>query len=154
MICTFWFQDTFLVKFAWRYIPAIRGASVNQVEGPNSALQTLLRAIDLGPERAELAGLLDGFNDKLAASMAIGQLRDAAAAHLSRALPRVVERDDLAVRTAADPDENVLAGVSMFFKRGDDHVPLTELSDGLRQLVSCIDDPVRLGRGRCECRRH
>jgi putative ATP-dependent endonuclease of OLD family len=125
-----------LLRFGWRYLPATRGASASSVDGPNSALQTLLGAIELGDERDELSALLGGFNNKLAASIEIGNLRANAARHLSRAMPRSVEKDDLAVRTAADPENEVLGGVSMFFKRGDDHVPITEQSDGLRQLVS------------------
>ena len=50
-------------------------------------------------------------------------------------MPRMVGKDDLSVRTASDPDEDVLGGVSMFFKVDDQHVPMTAQSDGLRQLV-------------------
>ena len=125
-----------LLRFGWRYLPATRNASASAVDGPNSALQTLLRAIELGAERSELTDLLASFNTRLDASTAIGQLRDAAASHLSKAMPRRVGKDDLAVRTATDPDEDVLGGVSMFFKDGDDYRPMTEQSDGLRQLVS------------------
>ena len=125
-----------LLRFGWRYLPATRNASAAAVDGPNSALQTLLRAIELGAERGELIDLLVGYNTKLETSTAIGQLRASAASHLSKAMPRSVDKDDLAVRTATDPGENVLGGVSMFFKNGDEHVPMTEQSDGLRQLVS------------------
>ena len=125
-----------LLRFGWRYLPATRNASAAAVDGPNSALQTLLRAIELGAERSELTDLLAGFNTKLETSVAIGQLRTDAASHLSKAMPRSVRKDDLAVRTAVDPADDVLGGVSMFFKNGDEHVPMTEQSDGLRQLVS------------------
>ena len=40
------------------------------------------------------------------------------------------------LRTAADPQEDVLGGVSMFFERDGRHVPVAEQSDGLRQLMS------------------
>ena len=125
-----------LLRFGWRYLPATRNASAAAVDGPNSALQTLLRAIELGVERSELADLLTAFNTKLQTSTTIGELRASAASHLSKAMPRTVGKDDLALRTATDPDEDVLGGVSMFFKKGDEHVPMTEQSDGLRQLVS------------------
>ncbi len=125
-----------LLRFGWRYLPATRSASAAAVDGPNSALQTLLRAIELGAERSKLTDLLAAFNTKLETSTAIGELRASAASHLSKAMPRTVGKDDLAVRTATDPDEDVLGGVSMFFKNGDEHVPMTEQSDGLRQLVS------------------
>lgn len=124
-----------LLRIGWRYLPANRNASSAALDGPNSALQTLLRAIELGTERSELADLLAGFNTKLEASTAIGELRANAASHLSKAMPRMVGKDDLSVRTASDPDEDVLGGVSMFFKVDDQHVPMTAQSDGLRQLV-------------------
>lgn len=107
-------------------MPANRNASSAALDGPNSALQTLLRAIELGTERSELADLLAGFDAKaLEASTAIGELRANAASHLSKAMPRTVGKDDLSVRTASDPDEDVLGGVSMFFKVDDQHVPMT-----------------------------
>lgn len=124
-----------LLRFGWRYLPANRSASSGALDGPNSALQTLLRAIELGTERSELTKLLAGFNAKLETSAAIGELRAIAASHLSKAMPRTVGKDDLSVRTASDPTEDVLGGVSMFFKVGDQHVPMTAQSDGLRQLV-------------------
>jgi putative ATP-dependent endonuclease of OLD family len=39
-----------LRAFGWRYLPATRGISAAQLGGPNSALRTLLDAIDLGAE--------------------------------------------------------------------------------------------------------
>lgn len=125
-----------LVAFGWRYLPATRGASAASLDGPNSALQTLLQAIDLGAEKAKLAGLLDGFNTELSTSDRIKRLREGVAEHLSKAMPRAIAEKDLAVRTATDPEQDVLGGVTMFFERGGEHVPLGEQSDGLRQLMS------------------
>ena len=125
-----------LAAFGWRYLPATRGASAASLDGPNSALQTLLRTIDLGTEKAKLAGLLDGFNIELSTSDRIKRLRKGVAQHLSKAMPRAIAQDDLAVRTATDPEQDVLGDVTMFFERDGDHVPLGEQSDGLRQLMS------------------
>ena len=125
-----------LLAFGWRYLPATRGAAASTLEGPNSALQALLKAIDLGAERSVLTGLLDEFNTQLEASERITSLRGSVATHLSKAMPREVGQDDLSVRTAADPEEGVLGSVSMFFQRDGDHVPITDQSDGLRQLMS------------------
>ena len=125
-----------LAAFGWRYLSAVRGTSASAIEGPASGLQTLLRAIDLGAEKGELAGLLDSFNEKLDASERLAGLRKDIAAHLSRAMPKVIEQGDLAVRTAADPATDVLDSVSMFFERDGAHVPLAEQSDGLRQLMA------------------
>jgi putative ATP-dependent endonuclease of OLD family len=125
-----------LAAFGWRYLSAVRGTSASAIEGPASALQTLLRAIDLGVEKGELTGLLDTFNEKLGASERLAGLRKDIAAHLSRAMPKVIDQSDLAVRTAADPTTDVLDSVSMFFERDGAHVPLAEQSDGLRQLMA------------------
>ena len=52
------------------------------------------------------------------------------------AMPRTIAQEDISLRTAADPQEDVLGGVSMFFERDGRHVPVAEQSDGLRQLMS------------------
>jgi putative ATP-dependent endonuclease of OLD family len=122
--------------FGWRYLPATRGTSAAAMEGPNSALQSLLRAINLGGERAQLASLLEQFNQQLANSGEITGLRTSVATHLSKAMPRTMTLNDLAVRTSADPAEDVLGNVSMFLERDGEHVPLSEQSDGVRQLMS------------------
>lgn len=125
-----------LAAFGWRYLPATRGTSAASLDGPNSALQALLKAIDLGTEKSVLTGLLDNFNNELGSSARITELRGDVASHLSKSMPKGIGRDDLAVRTAADPEDGVLGSVSMFFKRDDEHVPITDQSDGLRQLMS------------------
>ncbi|MEV7702098.1 AAA family ATPase [Streptomyces sp. NPDC088922] len=125
-----------LVAIGWRYLPATRGAGSAQLGGPNSALRLLLDGIDMGAERADLSGLLLEFNNKLHASERLSELRDKIAGHLAKSMPRMIASDDLAVRTAADPAASVLETVSMFFQRGDEYVPITEQSDGLRQLMA------------------
>jgi putative ATP-dependent endonuclease of OLD family len=125
-----------LARFGWRYLPATRGATATALDGPNSALQTLLRGIDLGEQETELVGLMSTFNNRLDDVSTIDQLRGDVAKHLSRAMPRSVDKDELAVRTSIDPGVDVLGAVSMFFKRDDALVPLSEQSDGLRQLIS------------------
>ncbi len=122
--------------FGWRYLAATRGTSAASIDGPNSALQALFKAIDLGAEKSVLAGLLDKFNTQLGSSARITELRGDVAGHLSKSMPREIAVEDLAVRTAADPEAGVLGGVSMFFKRNDQHIPIAEQSDGLRQLMA------------------
>jgi putative ATP-dependent endonuclease of the OLD family len=125
-----------LLAFGWRYLPATHVASALSLDGPNSALQALLQAIDLGAEKVPLTGLLDNFNAELAGSSRLASLRVDVAGHLCRAMPRSITEEDLAVRTAADPAADVLSHVSMFFNRDGEFVPVTEESDGLRQLMS------------------
>nr|WP_255524065.1 AAA family ATPase [Terrabacter sp. MAHUQ-38] len=125
-----------MAAFAWRYLPATRGTSAASLDGPNSALQALLKAIDLGAEKTVLTGLLENFNNELGSSTRLTQLRGDVARHLSKAMPKTIGKEDLAVRTAADPEGGVLGSVSMFFDRDDEYVPIADQSDGLRQLMS------------------
>ena len=124
-----------VAAFAWRFLPATRGTAAAALDGERSALHALLQAIDLGAETADLAGLLEGFNAKLAVSERITDLRSKVASHCPWPCPALSPRRT-SLRTAADPQEDVLGGVSMFFERDGRHVPVAEQSDGLRQLMS------------------
>lgn len=127
-----------IAALGWRYLPALRQMSAAHFDGANGAIQTLLRAVEpqLGDAGSDLAALLESFNAKLDASEPLHELRKNIAAHLSDSMPRGVEADDLAVRTAADPAASVLENVSMFLAREGNFVPMSEQSDGLRQLIS------------------
>lgn len=125
-----------LAAIGWRYLPANRGSTASQLDGPKSALRVLLEGLDLGQERNDLSKILSEFNTKLDSSDVLKTLRAQVADHLSKAMPRSIQQDDLALRTAADPAASVLEEVSMFFVRDGDYVPITEQSDGLRQLMS------------------
>lgn len=121
--------------FGWRYLPATRTAGSAQLDGPNSAWQALLSAVELGDARANLAGLLQQFNDTLGSSATLEDLRERIAAHLSKSMPTAVGAKDLVVRTSADPAVSALENVSLFFDHEGRHVPVVEQSDGLRQLM-------------------
>lgn len=125
-----------LAAFGWRYLPATRGAGGALLDGPNSALRLLLDTLDLGAEEQGLTSALDEFNDKLHTSEHLSALRNRIADHLARSMPRTITSDDLAVRTAADPGASALQAVSMYFARDGGYVPITEQSDGLRQLMA------------------
>lgn len=122
--------------FGWRYLPATRGTGGSQFDGPASAMRVLLDSIDLGPERQELEAMLTAFNSRLGSSVTLTMLREKIAAYLSRAMPRQIGGDDLAVRSAADPAASVLGNVAMFLQRDEAFVALTDQSDGMRQLMS------------------
>lgn len=127
-----------IVAFGWRYLPAVRSSSVNNLDGRDGAVQILLRAVEseLGDEKATFSTLLESFNDKLSDSSALTQLRKGMAQHLSSSMPKDVETDQLSIRTSADPNKSVLENVSMYFKREGEFAPLSEQSDGIRQLIS------------------
>lgn len=122
--------------FGWRYLPATRGVNASSLDGRDSALRTLLAATDLGTHRATLVDLIEQFNTELGSSGTVVDLLQRVANHLSRAMPRPVATGDLAIRSTGDPESDVLGNVSMFVKKDGAHVPLTEQSDGVRQLTA------------------
>ena len=127
-----------IASFGWRYLPALRQSSPAQLDGASGAIQTLLRAVEpeLGEEKTALSGLLESFNDRLESNQALTGMREGMAKHLSSSMPRSITAEHLAVRTAADPSISVLQNVSMFLSRDGSFAPLSEQSDGIRQLIS------------------
>lgn len=124
-----------IAGFGWRYLPANRGTGAASLDGRDSALRTLLGATDLGDQRATLIDLLEQFNTELGSSGNVNELLDRVANHLSKAMPKTVSTGDLAIRSTADPESDVLGNVSMFVSKDGTYVPLTEQSDGVRQLT-------------------
>jgi len=120
----------------WRYLPATRGVAAASIDGRDSALRTLLGATDLGDQRETLVSLIEQFNTELGSSNNVVDLLGRVASHLSRAMPKPVATDDIAIRSTADPETDVLGNVSMFVKKDGVHVPLSEQSDGVRQLTA------------------
>ena len=127
-----------IAAFGWRYLPAVRSSSTSSLDGQGGAVQVLLRAVEseLGDEKAALGTLLESFNEKLGTSTTLTELRKGMAEHLSSSMPRAIDTKDLSIRTSADPSESVLENVSMYFSRDGGFVPLSEQSDGIRQLMS------------------
>lgn len=122
--------------FGWRYLPATRNASASALDGANSALRTLLGSLDLGTDEEKLAEVLETFNAALGANETVVSLKQRVSMHLSKAMPRSVEEQDLAVRTASDPSDDLLGNVTLFFREDGQHIPLSDQSDGIRQLMS------------------
>ncbi len=122
----------------WRYLPALRPLSAAHFDGASGAIHTLLRAVEseLGDERSALAALLESFNKKLETNPALQNLRGGMAKQLSSSMPKAIAAEDLAVRTATDPSTSVLEDASMYLRREGTFVPLSEQSDGIRQLIS------------------
>lgn len=127
-----------ITTFGWRYLSSRRQASAAHLDGASGAIQILLQAVehDMGDEKIEMKELLNSFNKKLAQSDTLTRLRRDVAQHLSNSMPRKVETDDLAIRTAVDPSDSILKNASFFVSRSDTFRPLTEQSDGMRQLIA------------------
>lgn len=128
-----------LKAVGWRHLSAARGSSAALLDGPNGAIRVLLGAVEaeLGEEKSSFGDLLGAFNDKLAESPALTTLRGGVAGHLSTSMPRPIDGEDLAIRTATDPIESVFANVSLFLSRGDGRfASMNDQSDGIRQLMA------------------
>lgn len=125
-----------IATFGWRYMRSNRAGSTAMLNGPDSAVRTLLDATDLGKSRESLVQLLKDFNEQLGGAEPVEALLARVATHLSRSMPKEVSADDLMVQSTADPDEDVLDNVTMFLKREEKPVSLTEQSDGVRQLMA------------------
>ncbi|SIT72504.1 ATP-dependent endonuclease [Microbacterium sp. RU33B] len=125
-----------LQTIGWRYLPANRTSGADYMEGRFSPLRSMLQTAAAEEELGDLGGLLEQFNETLAASPALTALRADIAAHLSRAVPRTYTDDSLVLRTKADPREEPLQDVSVFLREGDALKGLAEQSDGMRQLMA------------------
>lgn len=123
-----------LEAFGWRYLRATRGASL--MDGPMSPVRTLLEAADLGENEKTLRDLLTKFNDELDTNESVDELLKQVATHLSRAMPRQVQREEFAIRSVADPEKDMLGNVSLFLNRDEQQVSLQDQSDGVRQLMA------------------
>ena len=122
----------------WRYLPALRQMTPASFDGPKGIVHALLDAVetDLGEEKAELNSLRETYNERLSTSPTLTRLREGMSDHLSRSMPRAIVADALAVRMSAHPDDSVLDNVSMYFVHDGEFIPLSEQSDGIRQLIS------------------
>ena len=125
-----------LEVIGWRYLPATRSTAVDFMDGKHSPLRAMLNAVDLGTGSTALVSLMDTFHKDLESNPALTQLREEIAQHLSRSLPRTMDKDALALRTAVDPAEEPLQDVTLFLREDEALKSLDEQSDGLRQLMA------------------
>lgn len=123
-----------LEALGWRYLRATREKSM--IEGKQGPVQALLSTADLGTHEAALRSLLHQFNEELSGNESVIDILERVAKHLSRAMPKSVQREDFTVRSVADPSSNIFQNVSIFLNRNGEQVSLLEQSDGARQLMS------------------
>jgi putative ATP-dependent endonuclease of OLD family len=125
-----------LATIGWRLLNASRITSQNFLSGPQSALNALLSSIDLGAEKPTIAGILEEFNNALSVNPELQSFRISVSEGLSKSMPRSIGPDDLSVRSLTDPESDVLGNVSIFFVRDGQHVPISDQSDGVKQLMA------------------
>ena len=83
-----------LAAIGWRMISAT-STTRDLRETRGSAVDDILRSIDLGAERGELRSIADQIQIKLKTSPTLGRLRGKLTTQLSKALPELMQRDDL-----------------------------------------------------------
>ena len=125
-----------LEVIGWRYLPATRSTAADFMEGKSSPLRAMLNAVELGNSSTALVSLMNTFHDDLEANPALTTLREQIAQHLSRSLPRTIDKDALALRTTIDPGDDPLQDVTLFVREDDALKSLEQQSDGLRQLMA------------------
>lgn len=105
-------------------------------EDRRNAVQDILQQVDLGAEQSNFETLITQIQDALTTSPVLDGIRGNLSAQLSKALPIVVDKDELKFETDAMADGDVLAGVRLRLERDGKAKDLTEQSDGLRALYA------------------
>ncbi len=122
----------------WRYLSAQRQTSAKALEGSSGAVYAMVEALEsqLGEEKETLSDALESFNSVLGSSEAVQEMLGEVARHFSKALPNQFRKEDLSLRTQNDPSDTVLKNTTLFLTNNGWDSPITEQSDGMRQLIS------------------
>lgn len=124
-----------IAGLGWKFLSAT-AQTRDLREDRRSALDDMLRAVDLGAEKASFDALATGFQDALSASTTLGDLRTQLAGQLSKALPEELQKDDLSFVSGASADDDVLSDVRLRVAKGGVEHELSQQSDGTRALYA------------------
>lgn len=124
-----------LTALGWKMIGAIASAR-DLRDDRNSAIDDILRTLDLGQEKANFSDLAEKLQAMLTGSAALSGLRGRLAGQLTRALPEKVARDDLVFVPGSRVTDDVLNDVRLQVTRHGKTRNLTEQSDGMRALFA------------------
>jgi putative ATP-dependent endonuclease of the OLD family len=124
-----------LTGLGWKMIGAIASAR-DLRDDRNSAIDDILRAVDLGEEKAYFSALAGKLQAMLTGSAALGGLRGRLAGQLTRALPEKVAKEDLLFVPGSTATDDVLNDVRLQVTRHGKTRNLTEQSDGMRALFA------------------
>ena len=119
----------------WKMIGAIASAR-DLREDRSTAVDDILRAVDLGDEKSQFHAVAGQLQGLLAGSAVLGGLRDRLAGQLSRALPETVAEKDLLFVPGSAVTDDVLNDVRLQVTRHGQTRNLTEQSDGMRALFA------------------
>lgn len=119
----------------WRYLSAT-GNARDLRDDRRSALDDILRAVDLGAEDEQFKAATAQFAETLLQSDVLKSLRGDLAAQLSKALPDKVDQDDLIFVPGAAADNDALSDVRLQVTRDGTPHDLGQQSDGMRALYA------------------
>jgi len=119
----------------WRFLSATAQTRDLQ-DGRRSALDEILRAVELGAERVDFDDIAKSLGARLADSEVLGSLRGTLAEQLSRALPEQIEKDELVFVPGAAADDDVLSDVRLQVSKDGKTRDLAAQSDGTRALFA------------------
>lgn len=125
-----------LTHAGYVFLPATRSPDRELSRGQTSALRSLLRTVDLGPERANLEEQLQDLHDALDGATSLVELKEALASQLSRLSPRRIEQNDISLRLAASSGDDLLADVEVRLGTGTEQRSLAHQSDGFRAMAT------------------
>lgn len=124
-----------IAGLGWKFLSAT-AQTRDLRQDRRSALDDLLRSVELGSEQSKFDKVAEQFQRELSNSEVLGQLRTDLAGQLSRALPNKVQNKDLSFVSGASADEDVLSDVRLrVSKEGVEH-ELSQQSDGTRALYA------------------
>lgn len=124
-----------IVGFGWKFLSAT-AQTRDLREDRRSALDDMLKAVDLGAEKAGFDAIATSFQDALNSSATLGDLRKQLASQLSKALPEKLRKKDLSFVSGASADDDLLSDVRLrVTKSGREH-ELSQQSDGTRALYA------------------
>ena len=124
-----------LAGLGWKMIGAIASAR-DLRDDRSSAIDDILRAVDLGQEKGGFDHLVSSLQELLTGSTVLGGLRERLSAQLSRALPETLADKDLLFVPGSAVTDDVLSDVRLQVSRHGQTRNLTEQSDGMRALFA------------------
>lgn len=124
-----------VAALGWKFLSAT-AQTRDLRDDRRSAVDDMLRAIELGDEQTVFDSISQQFQRKLNESKLLKGLRGELAGQLSKALPTKVGVDDLAFVSGAAADEDVLSDVRLQITKGEARHNLSEQSDGTRALYA------------------
>lgn len=124
-----------LLGLGWKYLSAT-AQTRDLRDDRKSALDEILKAVDLGGEKKDFEAIATSLADTLSDSNTLKELRKSLAGQLSKALPEKIAKDDLSFVAGAAADDDPLSDVRLQVSKNGVAHDLSEQSDGMRALYA------------------